>query len=152
MGRAPNRGGRTAWQVLCGCGTEKVVRGNDMTTGRTTSCGCYKAEVNAKWGATGVPATRHGAGRHPSYFRWVNMMRRCYDAGHERYHRYGGRGIQVFGPWHDVKVFVDFLDAVLGPCPDGWSLDRTDPDGDYEPGNVRWADALTQRHNRSEVS
>jgi hypothetical protein len=77
------------------------------------------------------------------------MVRRCEDPADRAYHNYGGRGIAVCPEWRDdPAVFVAYLRDTLGPCPDGHSLDRIDNDGDYEPGNVRWVDAVTQRHNQ----
>lgn len=50
--------------------------------------------------------------------------------------------------WHDSGAFLAWIDENLGPCPDGHSLDRIDTEGDYAPGNVRWADRTTQNRNR----
>jgi len=75
------------------------------------------------------------------------MMRRCTDPQHPSWHNYGGRGIQVHPDWmDDPHAFYAYLDA-LGDCPEGHSLDRIDNDGNYEPGNLRWADKSTQRKN-----
>ena len=78
-------------------------------------------------------------------------MRRCYCADVTAYPSYGGRGIRVYGPWHDVRVFIAWVEENLGPRPEGCTLDRKDNDGDYEPGNVQWADAPTQQSNRRKV-
>lgn len=80
--------------------------------------------------------------------RWQNMMDRCYKPGRRQFKNYGGRGIVVCNEWHHMAAFLDYLDAVLGPCPPGHSLDRIDNNGNYEPGNVRWADTSTQLSNR----
>lgn len=72
------------------------------------------------------------------------MHDRCYNAQHGRYHRYGGRGILVDKPWHDFDRYY----ADTGDCPHpGWSLDRTDNDASYGPGNWRWAPPLWQSRN-----
>jgi hypothetical protein len=93
-------------------------------------------------------ATKHGVARHPHYDRWHLMMARCYNPDSDSFPNYGGRGIQVCADWHDPKAFCMWIDANLGACPDGWSIDRIDNNGNYEPGNVRWADPLTQSQNR----
>jgi hypothetical protein len=87
-------------------------------------------------------------GKHPSYGRHGMMMRRCYNKDHRSYRNYGGRGIEVYEPWHDVVVYCNWLDDNLGPCPEGMTLDRIDNDGNYEPGNVRWATWSEQLLNR----
>jgi hypothetical protein len=62
------------------------------------------------------------------------------------YPNYGARGITVCEEWHDPFAFYAYLDT-LGPCPEGYSIDRIDNDGDYEPGNIRWASSAEQRAN-----
>jgi hypothetical protein len=104
-------------------------------------------------------STTHGLSRHPLYGTWTAMMTRCYDSSHPSYARYGARGITVYEPWHDVRVFITWIDANLGPKPSGttgtkrrrprMTLDRyPDNNGNYEPGNVRWADPLQQAANK----
>lgn len=86
----------------------------------------------------------HGMSRHPLFNTWASMMHRCYAESDPRYSDYGGRGIRVCERWHDIHNFV----ADMHPRPDGKTLDRVDPDGDYEPGNVRWATPGEQQNNR----
>jgi hypothetical protein len=65
------------------------------------------------------------------------------------YHNYGARGIVVASPWvESFATFAAYVDEHLGPCPKGYSLDRINNNGGYEPGNVRWASAVTQGNNR----
>lgn len=89
----------------------------------------------------------HGLANHPSYHRWFNMIDRCENPSHAAYHNYGGRGITVHPAWRDVATFLAHLDSELGPCPTGYSLDRINNDGNYEPGNLRWATGSEQSRN-----
>jgi hypothetical protein len=90
----------------------------------------------------------HGLAAHPLYDTWAGMLARCHNPKSAAWMHYGGRGIQVCREWHGVAVFVAWVEANLGARPEGHSLDRIDNDGDYEPGNVRWATALEQAANR----
>lgn len=80
-----------------------------------------------------------------TYSSWRNMKQRCLNPEHSQYADYGGRGIKIHEDW--TNSFGSFLDS-MGPRPKGKTLDRINPDGDYVPGNCRWADAETQARNR----
>lgn len=84
----------------------------------------------------------------PTYTSWRAMLNRCKYAHHPYFSDYGGRGISVCERWRD---FVNFLED-MGERPDGMTLERIDVDGNYEPGNVRWADAYAQRWNRRDMA
>jgi hypothetical protein len=85
----------------------------------------------------------------PTYSSWRNARKRCYAKDHNTYPNYGGRGITMSEEWSAFNNF--FRD--MGERPAGTSLDRIDPEGNYEPGNCRWADAKTQANNkRSKVA
>ena len=79
------------------------------------------------------------------------MLRRCEDPDGPGYLYYGARGIKVCERWHDFEAYYADITRLLGPCPAGMSMDRIDNDGDYEPGNVRWATASQQQHNSRNV-
>jgi len=98
----------------------------------------------------------HGLRFHPLYNTWKSMRHRCLSKSHPKFSHYGGRGITICPEWHDVTVFITWIEANLGPRPEGMTLDRTDNDGNYEPGNVRWATPseqnLNQRRSRAQAT
>ena len=133
---------RKAVKVRCTCGTERVLTLAALRRGKSESCGCLRQERLL------AAVTLHGLTHHPLYGKWKSAMQRCYNPKWPQFKDWGGRGIAVCERWHDVATFVADIESALGPCPDGMSLDRINNDGDYEPGNVRWATALQQTHNR----
>lgn len=90
---------------------------------------------------------RKGNDRSPTYGSWRMMNERCYRVNKPRFEQWGGRGITVCPQWRGRGGFNQFL-ADMGERPEGMTLDRIDPEGNYEPGNVRWADAKTQAANK----
>lgn len=91
-------------------------------------------------------ANRH-LSKTPIYKVWVSIKARCLNPKDAHYNLYGGRGITVCNEWRDS--FLSFRDYI-GPKPGaGYSIDRINNDGNYEPGNVRWATQMEQCHNRS---
>jgi hypothetical protein len=134
---------RSLWFALCECGAMAVVQGSHLVRGRVQSCGCLSRELSR------ARKLRHGDARRGAVsveFRaWQKLIARCEDPKDPRYSRYGGRGITVCDRWR--TSFEAFL-ADLGRRPTaGHSVDRKDNDGNYEPGNVRWATREEQARN-----
>lgn len=127
--------------VRCVCGTTKTVRLHLLQTGATVSCGCMRPLV-VKHGHA-----RDSRSKTPTYLSWRAMLARC-KPEHVAHRYYSDRGITVCKRWTGGNGFENFL-ADMGERAPELSLDRIDPDGNYEPDNCRWADARTQRHNRS---
>jgi hypothetical protein len=132
-------GGKPRYLCLCDCGRRKVMP--ESYLGRTQSCGCLNREL------LGQRALRHGhlkgGKRTPEYEAFCHARNHCRNPHSQGFKYYGGRGIQFL-----FESFLQFF-SELGPCPAGLTLDRIDNDGNYEPGNVRWATWKQQAHNRS---
>lgn len=91
--------------------------------------------------------TTHGEsnrGKGGTYMSWTSMISRCYNKSRDNYRYYGGRGIEVCERWHNYENFL----ADMGPRPPSMTLDRINPNLNYEPTNCRWADAKTQGMNK----
>ena len=130
-------------RCLCACGAEVIKLASNVAAGRTKSCGCLNHESLRS-------RSTHGCAKHGQitieYSTWLGIKRRCYNNKEENYEYYGARGIGMCERWKDS--FENFL-IDMGPRPDGHSIDRIDSSLDYEPGNCRWSDAVTQANNRS---
>lgn len=94
---------------------------------------------------------RDGRSKHRLYAVYMGMMRRCYNMCDKKYRNYGGRSIAVCEEWKvDFWSFVKDIDRLIGMHPGfGYSIDRINNDGNYQPSNVRWATSNQQALNRS---
>ena len=121
----------------CSCGSEpKVIKIDHFKSGAVVSCGCFHKEQHLI----------HGLSQHVHYGRWHNMLDRCENPKSGSWDRYGGRGISVCERWHRVENFIaDLPDGYF----EGAEMDRIENDGNYEPGNIRWATHGKNCDNRS---
>lgn len=140
-GRPKNQTEQT-WLCLCDCGKEKTVRSWSLRSGQTQSCGCFQKE------RTSEASKKHGLSGTPEHRAWTQIMARCNPdtVKAKTQHLYVSRGIQMCEKWR--SSFEAFLED-MGPKPHPLaSVDRIDNDGNYEPGNCRWATPSQQARNR----
>lgn len=122
----------------CDCGNEVKVISRNLITGNTKSCGCYALKLRThhkKWGSK-------------IYKCWDNMKSRCLNPHATGYENWGGRGITVCEEWvKSFDAFYEYVSKLPHFGEEGRQLDRINNDGNYEPGNVRWATRREQTLN-----
>lgn len=149
LGPSQTKRRRQRWLCRCDCGTEKEVLAQSLrlalrsSEGGSRSCGCLQVDR----------ATQHGnnRGSRPTaeYSAWIAAKKRCSNLRNASYRTYGARGIRMCLSW--ARSFEAFLHD-MGPRPSPkHSLDRIDPDGNFERGNCRWALPSVQARNKRNV-
>ena len=115
----------------CFCGNEFKTRVQYIKNNHTKSCGCLRG-IN------------HNLSNHRLYRTWNAMIERCFNKTNPNYKNYGGRGITVCDEWLDIKAFInDMFPTYI----EGLTLDRINPNSNYEKNNCRWATKTTQSRN-----
>jgi len=126
------------WTCECACGNKLEVTRNNLRTGDTKSCGCLRSAATAERHLT------HGQSGTVVYNAWKCMRQRCLNKDHHKYHLWGGRGITICKAWNSFEIFA----KDMGPHPGlGYSLERKNNEGNYEPDNCYWATAKEQANN-----
>jgi hypothetical protein len=127
----------------CECGKEKYVRKSHLESGNIKSCGCYKQQR--------LDAMPHNSNLYKKEYKcWNKIKERIFNPNNKSYKDYGGRGIAMSDEYrYDFNAFLK--DVGLAPS-SNHSIERIDVNGNYEKGNLTWADKLTQANNtRSNV-
>lgn len=134
------------YKCLCDCGKTVEIKGGNLTSGNSTSCGCNKNKMISEKNST------HGKSTARLYKIWEGMKRRCNSINSKDYKNYGGRGIKVCDDWE--KSFSEFErwafdngydeNAKYGEC----TIDRVNVNGNYVPSNCRWVNLTVQARNR----
>lgn len=133
--------GEATWICKCDCGVKKEIRGKDLRSGHTRSCGCLCIEASI------TRETKHGGKGTRLYNVWKTMKDRCHNQNSKNFEDYGGRGITVCDEWkHDFAAFRDW--ALANGYAEGLTIDRKDNDKGYSPENCRWATYSQQRKNQ----
>lgn len=137
--------GRAVWLCRCACGTERFVVGKSLRSGLSCGCGCTRKE-NAS-AASKRANTKHGMHGTRLYTIWRSMKGRIHCPATNSYSRYGGRGISVCAEWdNNFSAFAEW--AFSHGYRDDLTLDRINPNGNYEPDNCRWATWAQQARNK----
>lgn len=143
--RGPKGRRKTWWNCKCDCGNEVEVPTARLRNGQTKSCGCLHKDLLRE------KLTIHGGSKDRLFTVWCDMRRRCEKPYDKNFNHYGGRGITVCAEWHSYENFREWAhlngydeSAKYGKC----TLDRINPNGDYEPGNCRWVSLKVQNNNR----
>lgn len=117
----------------CDCGNTKSIIAQNVIRGKSTSCGCFRAEVTGSLRENNVT---HNASGTKLYRLWDSMKRRCTDIHSKDYKWYGGKGVSVCSEWLNFSVFQDW--AYANGYVHGLSIDRIDSSKGYCPDNCRW--------------
>ena len=114
--------------------------GKLLLNGVTRSCGCYRQEL----------MTKHGLSRTKIYRTWSDMRSRCHNPNDTGFKNYGERGIAVCDEWrNDFVAFYEYVSKLEHFGEEGYSLDRINVNGNYEPGNVKFSTTKEQARNKT---
>lgn len=127
------------WKCLCDCGKEIVATGYNLRSGNTKSCGCYNIDRIVQ------RSRQHGLSKTRMFKIWAGVRKRCNNPNTKSYNHYGGRGIKMCESW---DTYVNFFNDMKEGYRDDLTLERIDPNGNYEKSNCRWASSKEQARNK----
>lgn len=143
LGPIARQNKRIMWLCQCDCGQITIAPTADLRNGHTRSCGCLLSDFTVQ------KNTSHGLSHEPLYQIWLNIIKRCTNPAMKHFASYGGRGIAMCDEWrHDFASFYEHVSKLPYCREKGYSLDRIDNDGNYEPGNLQWSTQKEQCRNR----
>lgn len=133
-----NRFGNSQWLCQCSCGNYTATATSSLTSGRTTSCGCWHRKI------AGANLKTHGQTNTPEHSSWSMMLTRCRNPHFPSFADYGGRGITVCERWLQFENFLQDM----GKRPVGTTLERVDNEKGYAPDNCIWTTRQEQANNK----
>ena len=141
LSKGENKGKNTTWKCVCDCGTVRDYLTYNLTSNKSNSCGCQRIESLNK------AFTTHGGSGTRLYSIFKGMSQRCYNKGNPAYVYYGNKGVEICKEWkNDFSVFREWSEK--NGYTDETSIDRIDPNGNYEPDNCRWVSMQKQQNNK----
>lgn len=122
----------------CYCGKEFEAETANVNFGTTKSCGCFNK----------LRSSKHNLCSHRLYNTWISMKNRCLNINDTAYKYYGGLGVTICSKWLSIE---NFINDMYPTYQEGLTLDRINPNGNYEPSNCRWVTMQIQSINKKAI-